>query len=100
MTPSISYRPNCKCACQRCLVNGLFGPAIIITIGLLLLLSTLRVVDFSLTSPFILIVIGGLLLAKSRASIEGHVSGSACIAPVTVAPPPANSNNSTFYPGR
>src|SRR5579884_1976110 len=99
----MSYRSYSKCSCQRCLIRGLFGPAILITVGILFLLSTLNVVDFSRSSPFLLIVIGGLLLAKHQASTEGHLSPDACIAPPPPPPAAANetsSSNSISYPGR
>jgi hypothetical protein len=60
------------------------GPAVIITIGGLFLLHEVRgdVFDFSNTYPFILIVIGAILLASSMAPMDGHVDS-------TTAPPPA-----------
>jgi len=82
-------------------MNGLFGPAILITLGMLFLLSSLDVVDFSRSSPFILIVIGGVLLVKHHASTEGHLMGNASVAPP---PPPIASDGSnsgnTFFQGR
>jgi Domain of unknown function (DUF5668) len=61
------------------------GPAIVITIGLLFLLSEMRGgdFDFSNTYPVILIVIGAISLAAALAPTDGHVSSS-------VAPPPAS----------
>jgi len=60
------------------------GPAVIITIGVLFLLHEMRngYFDFSNTWPFILIVIGAVLLASSVAPMDGHVDS-------TTAPPPA-----------
>jgi hypothetical protein len=60
------------------------GPAVIVTIGVLFLLHEVRgdVFDFSNTYPFILIVIGAILLASSMAPMDGHVDS-------TTAPPPA-----------
>jgi hypothetical protein len=77
-----------RCRCPRCTIRGLMGPAVIITIGILFLLHEVRgdVFDFSNTYPFILIVIGAILLASSMAPITGHVDSTA--AP-SAAPPPA-----------
>jgi len=72
------------CRCPRCTIRGLMGPAVIITIGVLFLLHEARsdAFDFSNTYPFILIVIGVILLASSMAPMTGHVESS-------IAPPPA-----------
>ena len=66
------------------------GPAIIITIGLLFLLSEMRGgdFDFSNTYPVILIVIGAISLAAALAPTDGHVFSS-------VAPPPPPASGST-----
>ena len=55
------------------------GPAIIITIGILFLLQEVRggAFDFSNTYPFILIVIGAILLASSLAPMTGHLESTA-----------------------
>ncbi len=68
-----------RCACQRCTIRGLMGPAIIITVGVLFLLHEMRggYFDFDRTYPVILIVIGAISLAGAFASTKGHVSGSA-----------------------
>jgi hypothetical protein len=51
------------------------GPAVLITVGVLFLLHEVRgeFFDFSNTWPFLLIVIGGVLLASSMAPMTGHV---------------------------
>jgi hypothetical protein len=66
-----------RCACRRCTIRGLTGPAIIITVGVLFLLDQVRGGYFSFgnTYPVILIVIGIISLAAAAASTEGHVSG-------------------------
>jgi hypothetical protein len=60
------------------------GPAIIITVGVLLLLGEMVGNNFSIdnTYPVILIVIGAISLAAAASSTEGHVSGAV--------PPPAS----------
>lgn len=65
-----------RCACSRCTIRGLMGPAIIITIGVLFLLDQVRGGSFSFenTYPVILIVIGAISLAAAASSADGHVS--------------------------
>src|SRR5256885_11832685 len=67
-----------RCRCPRCTIRGLLGPAVIITIGILFLLHEARggYFDFSNTYPFILIVIGAVLLASSLAPITGHLEST------------------------
>lgn len=80
----MSARVNCNC--QSCTIRGYIGPAVVITLGVLLLLNEARGGRFYLGStwPVILIVIGLVHLASSLASREGHVS-----APPAIAAPPA-----------
>ncbi|HVS86604.1 MAG TPA: DUF5668 domain-containing protein [Candidatus Acidoferrum sp.] len=84
-----------RCSCRRCTIRSLMGPAIIITIGLLFLLSEMRGgdFDFSNTYPVILIVIGAVSLAAALAPTDGHASSS--IAPP---PPPASGPTSPQAP--
>ncbi|HLZ90183.1 MAG TPA: DUF5668 domain-containing protein [Candidatus Acidoferrum sp.] len=60
------------------------GPAVLITVGMLFLLHEIRgeFFDFSNTYPFILIVIGAILLASSMVPMTGHFDS-------TMPPPPA-----------
>jgi len=69
------------------------GPAIVITIGVLFLLSEMRggALEFSNTYPVILIVIGAISLAAALAPMEGHLNGAYPPAPpvsTPSAPPP------------
>jgi hypothetical protein len=69
------------------------GPAIVITLGLLFLLSEMRggYFDFGNTWPVILLVIGAIQLVSALSSTEGHITGSiAPTAPPTMPPPPQN----------
>jgi len=68
-------RNNIHCNCARCTIRGLMGPAVVITVGVLFLLHEVRGgnADFSNTYPFILIVIGAILLASSVAPMTGHM---------------------------
>lgn len=63
------------CTCERCRTRGFMGPAILVTLGVLLLLSEFTRWDFSDTWPILLIVIGVVKMLSSNASAEGHVSG-------------------------
>ncbi len=67
-----------RCACRRCMIRGLMGPAVIITVGVLFLLDQMRSGYFSFgsTYPVILIVIGVISLAAAAAPADGHISGS------------------------
>ncbi|HKV63722.1 MAG TPA: DUF5668 domain-containing protein [Candidatus Acidoferrum sp.] len=78
-----------RCACRRCTIRGLMGPAIIITIGVLFLLNEVSRGSFSFdnTYPVILIVIGLISLAAAASSPEGHISGQ--VPPATPVAPPA-----------
>ncbi len=68
-----NYIHNRRCPCPRCLSATLFGPAILITVGFLLLLDNLRVLRFGESWPLLLVVIGGLKFAQAGASIVNHV---------------------------
>jgi hypothetical protein len=86
-----------RCACRRCTIRSLMGPAIVITVGVLFLLSEMIGGSFSFdrTFPVILIVIGAISLASSTAPADGHISGAAPpaapVPPVSTPPPPQNS---------
>jgi hypothetical protein len=85
-----------RCACRRCMIRGLMGPAVIITVGVLFLLNEMSGGRFSFgnTYPMILIVIGVISLAAAAASSEGHISEpvppQTPMVPPTVPPPPQN----------
>lgn len=75
-----------RCTCRRCTIRSLMGPAILVTIGVLFLLSEFigHGFHFGNTFPVILIVIGAILLASSLAPSDGHIDPS-----VPQPPPPA-----------
>jgi hypothetical protein len=75
-------------------------PAVIITVGLLLLLSEMRggFLDFSNTYPVILLVIGAVSLASALAPMTGHIVP---VPPPTVppmAPPGTPGANPAWQP--
>ena len=76
-----------RCTCPRCTIRGLMGPAIIITIGILLLLDQTKgnFFDFGNTWPVILLVIGLVSLASALAPMTGHIIDTPVAPPV---PPP------------
>jgi hypothetical protein len=49
------------------------GPAILVTLGVLLLLSEMHVIGFDYTWPVLLIVIGVVKVLQGNASAYGHV---------------------------
>jgi cell wall-active antibiotic response 4TMS protein YvqF len=79
-----TYLQNRFCPCVRCRMNAMLVPAVIVTIGVLLLLDNLRALYFNRTWPIILIVIGSIKVLQSSASTEGHRERSL---PAAVAPP-------------
>jgi Domain of unknown function (DUF5668) len=89
-----------RCACRRCTIRGLMGPAVIITVGVLFLLDQTGGGNFSFanTYPVILIVIGAISLAAAASSSEGHVSGPVP-PPGPVAPPAVPTVPQNQIPG-
>ena len=81
------YVRNKLCPCARCRTRGLLGAAILITLGILFLLSNLTRLDFGDSWPALLIVIGVFVYFGRAASTEGHVPPYYA-APVGTVPPP------------
>jgi len=61
------------CTCERCRTRKVMGPAILVTVGVLMLLGSVSRVDFHRTWPALLLVIGVVKLMQSNASSAGHV---------------------------
>jgi len=74
------YR-NCNCA--RCRSRGIMGPAVLITLGILFLLTEFYHMRFQW--PVLLIVIGVVKVWQSTTSTEGHMVYTAM--PVGSVPP-------------
>jgi hypothetical protein len=56
-------------------IGGLMGPVVLITIGVLFLLEQMVPgMSFGRLWPVLLLAIGGVKLAESLASTDGHVS--------------------------
>jgi len=89
-----------RCMCDRCRMNGLMGPAVLVTIGTLSLLESVSSFGWHRTWPILILVIGVVKLMQSNASSAGHVSrlepgGTVPPAPPVdttpqAPPPPAN----------
>ncbi len=85
--------PKVKCPCQSCTIRGFVGPAVVITVGVLLLLNEIQGSHFYFgnTWPVILIVIGLMHLASATASRVGHSDGQ----PAASTPPAPPSSPAT-----
>jgi hypothetical protein len=73
-------------------MRKIMGPAILVTIGTLLLLQSLNVASFERTWPAILLVVGIVKLLQSSASSAGHI-GLLPPGPPPAAPPPPPSSS-------
>ena len=82
----IPYIRNKNCACVRCRAHGLMPAAVLITLGVLFLLESYRVIPFGRSFPVLLLVIGCVLLVSRTGSTEGHVQPG-WIEPTAVPPP-------------
>jgi len=80
---------NPRCHCPRCTIRSLRGPAVVITLGILFLLSEMRGDYFAFhnTWPMILIVLGLMSLASAVAPMDGHVVPTPPVTPGV--PPPS-----------
>lgn len=67
------FRSNPSCECPRCRLRGLMAPAVLVTLGILVLLGNLNVMDVHKSMPILLIVIGIIMLLQRTSSTEGHV---------------------------
>lgn len=80
------YMKNRFCPCLRCKMNDSLGPAVLVTLGTMLLLDNLtNFVRFSSVIAMLLIVIGGVKLLQSSASTEGHRQPG--VVPASAVPP-------------
>ena len=91
-----------RCRCARCTIRSLMGPAVVITIGVLFLLQETRggSYGFDNTYPFILVVIGAILLASSLAPSEGHIAEVSPAPPNSMPPPTSSTPPHNSYPGQ
>ncbi len=82
-----TYQPNRACCCMRCRTRGIMGPVILVTLGLLFLLSEWHVASFGRTWPVVLIAIGVVKVLGSSADIGGHIQEETGTQPPPPAPP-------------
>ena len=66
------YYSNPACRCARCSTRGLMGPAVLVTLGLLFLLSNMSDWQFERTWPILLIVIGAVKVLRYVVPDTGH----------------------------
>jgi hypothetical protein len=62
------------------------GPAVLITLGVLMLLSEFGSVPFHYTWPVLLIVIGLVKVWQTTTSSEGHLQGYGAMTPPSTPP--------------
>jgi hypothetical protein len=79
------YIRNRNCPCVRCRTHGMIGPAVLITLGVLLLLQNYYIVSLHQSFPVLFLVIGAVLLISRTGSTEGHIDPPMYTA---MAPPP------------
>ncbi len=80
------------CRCLRCRGRGLTGPAVLVTLGVLFLLSEFQVASFGRTWPILLIVIGLVKVLAGNLDNTGHIDVLAAAPEGTQPPtPPQNS---------
>jgi hypothetical protein len=78
-------RSSQTCACSRCRTRWLMGPTLVLTTGVLLLLSTTTPIGLDRTWPAWILAVGVVKLLQSTASSEGHIGPLPPPAP----PPPS-----------
>jgi hypothetical protein len=78
----------------------LMGAAMLVTLGVLFLLSTMAHIRFHNTFPVILIVLGVMLFLRSSGSTAGHISpgGAATSLPAPPSAPEATAPDTTKDP--
>jgi Domain of unknown function (DUF5668) len=81
-------RDRNSCTCERCRARGLMGPAILVTLGVLLLASEFSRWGFGDTWPVLLIVIGVIKVMQSNASTQGQPNYYPGYPGYPTAPPP------------
>ena len=79
------------CQCDRCKARGMVGPAMLMTVGVLWLLSDIGGLDWGHSWPIILIVLGLVKVLQGNASTAGHVDWlNPAAAPVPPVNPPVS----------
>ena len=86
------YRRNRNCPCARCRAQNLMGAGILVTLGILFLLDTNRIIWFNQSWPVLLLVIGAFIFMSHSASTENHVDPYSAPAAMNVQPPTWTNN--------
>ena len=79
-----------QCCCMRCRGRGLMAPAVLVTLGILFMLSEFGVAHFDRTWPILLIVIGLVRVLGGNLDNTGHIEATAPAPPGTSPAPPQN----------
>ncbi len=82
------------CTCEQCRSRSLMGPAILVTIGVIILIDNYRHIGFFGYLGGILLVIGGVKLFQGGASSVGHREFPAAEQSATIPPPPVSPASS------
>ena len=86
-----------RCNCARCRSRGVMGPAVLITLGVLFLLSEFWHMRFQW--PVLLIVIGLVKVWQSTTSLEGHQSYVMMPQPPGQPMPPSQTGSEQVHNG-
>lgn len=81
-----------QCSCARCRHGGLMGPSVLVTLGVLLLLSEWHILYFHQSWPVLLIVIGAVRVLWYAAGTSGHVEPQNPPGPPPPLPPSADNS--------
>jgi hypothetical protein len=73
------------CNCERCRANGLMGPAVIATIGIVGLIDSFRDINWLGYVGAVLLVVGGVKLFQGGANSAGHIEPGLPTPPQTTA---------------
>lgn len=64
---------NTRCRCTYCKLRGLVGPLMIISVGVIFLITQYSRYSFFDLWPVLLIILGVLLVAQALAPKQGHI---------------------------
>lgn len=83
-----NYQANESSLRTRCCSRGLVGPVVLITLGVLFMLSEFNIASFHRTWPILLIMIGLMKVLGGNLGSSGEVD---VMAPPPAVPPPPGS---------